>query len=128
MDNKDVSALDQVTKPVGFAIPTNDIRIEPRCRICRDEGIRNQVNELLKWHGVPIPMGGGKFHHVTYASILRYLEPLNADRDGNGRITYASLWVHAKRHVDVVWTSADLRAWIINELGKPTAEDGVPHT
>lgn len=116
MSEKDFGALDQVTKPVGFAIPTNDIRIEPRCRICRDEGIRNQVNDLLRWRRVPIPLGGGKFHRVTYAGILRDLEPFNEGKDAKDRITYASLWVHAKRHVDVVWTSADFHAWIIGEF------------
>jgi hypothetical protein len=33
---------------------------------------------------------------VTYADILRDLEPLNKGRDDNDRITYDSLWVHAK--------------------------------
>ena len=90
--------------------------------------MRTRVNELLKWRGVPIPLGRGKFHRVTYTNILRDLEPLNEGRDAKNRITYASLWVHAKRHVDVVWTSADFRAWIIGELGKPIEEDGVPDT
>ncbi len=40
---------------------------EPRCRICRDEVVRLQVDKLLDWVGVPIPLGPGKFHVVTYA-------------------------------------------------------------
>ena len=43
-------------------------------------------------------MGTNKFHVVTYADILRDLQPLNASRASNDRITYDSLRVHAKRH------------------------------
>ena len=50
-------------------------RREPRCRICRDETVRVLVNELLDWHGAPIILGRGKTHVVTYADILRDLEP-----------------------------------------------------
>ena len=34
------------------------------------------------------------------ADVLRDLEPLNEGRDKRDRITYDSLWVHAKRHYD----------------------------
>jgi len=45
---------------------------EPRCRVCRDRDVRRLVNHLLDWRGVPIPLGGGKMHQVSYAgsSIL----------------------------------------------------------
>ena len=92
--------------------------VEPRCRICRDETVCARVNELLKWRGVPIPLGRGKTHVVTYADILRDLEPLNEGRDTRERITYNCLWVHAKRHYDRVWTLADWRAWMAKELRK----------
>src|SRR6516165_1924876 len=76
-------------------------RKEPRCRICRDETVRVLVNELLDWHGTEIVLGGGKTHVVTYADILRELEPVNEALDKKKRITYESLWVHAKRHYDL---------------------------
>jgi hypothetical protein len=38
---------------------------------------------------------------VTYADILRDLEPLNGCRATKDRITYNSLWNHAKRHYDL---------------------------
>ena len=76
-------------------------RREPRCRICRDESVRVLVNELLDWQGAPIILGRGKTHRVTYADILRDLEPLNKSRDKRDRITYDSLWIHAKRHYDL---------------------------
>ena len=74
---------------------------EPRCRICRDPELRRLVNELLGWRGVPMAMGPGKNQAVTYASILRELEPVNEGRHRRGRITYDALWNHAKRHYDL---------------------------
>ena len=91
-------------------------RREPRCRICRDETVRVLVNQLLDWHGAPIILGRGKTHVVTYADILRDLEPLNEGRDDNDRITYDSLRVHAKRHYDVAATTAYWRARMHKEL------------
>ena len=75
-------------------------RREPRCRICREEAVRLEVNNLLDWHGVPVFQERGKSRRVTYAEILRDLEPLNEGRDKRDRITYDSLWVHAQRHYD----------------------------
>jgi hypothetical protein len=73
-------------------------RREPRCRICRDETLRILVNELLDWRGVPIILEGGKSRRITLTEILRDLAPLNEGRDNRHRISYDSLWVHAKRH------------------------------
>jgi hypothetical protein len=81
-------------------------RREPRCRICREEPLRVVVNKLLDWHRVPIIMGPGKTHLVTYADILRDLEPLTEGRDERHRITYDSLWIHAKRHYELAGTAA----------------------
>ena len=91
---------------------------EPRCRICRDESVRVLVNQLLDWRGTEIILGRGKTHVVTYADILRDLEPLNEGRDKRNRITYSSLWVHAKRHYDTAGKVAYLRAWMDRELRK----------
>ena len=63
------------------------------------------------WTGsAPIILGRGKTHVVTYADILRDLEPLNKGRDKRDRITYDSLWVHAKRHYDHAAITAYWRA------------------
>jgi hypothetical protein len=91
-------------------------RSEPRCRICRDETVRVLVNKLLDWHGAPIILGRGKTHVVTYADILRDLEPLNDGRDKRDRITYDSLWVHAKRHYDHAGVTAYWTARMHKEL------------
>jgi hypothetical protein len=75
---------------------------EPRCRICRDPDVRRLVNDLLGWRGVPaILEGRNKRRAITYTDIFSMLEPLNEGRDEKDRITYDSLWVHAKRHYDI---------------------------
>ena len=81
-------------------------RREPRCRICREEAVRILVNERLDWRGVSVIAEGGKAHRITLTEILRSLEPLNDGRDERHRITYDSLWVHAKRHYDLAGTAA----------------------
>ena len=71
---------------------------------------------MLDWHGAPIILGRGKSHVVTYADIVRDLEPLNEGRDNRDRITYDSLWVHAKRHYDDAAITAYWRARMHKEL------------
>lgn len=78
--------------------------------------MRVRVNELLDWHGVPIILGRGKTHVVTYTDILRDLEPLNEGRDKKNRITYDSLWVHAKRHYDLAGIMAYWEAQLDKEM------------
>jgi hypothetical protein len=70
----------------------------------------------LDWHGAPIILGCGKTHVVTYSDILRDLEPLNEGRDKSDRITYDSLWVHAKRPYDLAGITAYWRARMHKEL------------
>lgn len=48
---------------------------KPRCRICRHEDLRAMVNQLLGWQGVPVRRQGRCSRRVTYADILRDLEP-----------------------------------------------------
>ena len=91
-------------------------RREPRCRICRDETVRVVVNELLDWRGVPIILGRGKTHLDHLREILRDLEPLNEGRDKRDRITYDSLWVHAKRHYDLAGIAAYWRTRMSKEF------------
>ena len=91
-------------------------RREPRCRICRDGTVRIFVNDLLDWRGVPIILGRGKIHRVTLTEILRTLEPLNEGRDKRDRITYDSLWMHAKRHYDDAAVTAYWRARMHKQL------------
>ena len=91
-------------------------RRESRCRICRDPDIRNLADELLVWRGVPSILGRGKTHRITNAEILRDLAPFNEGRDTKDRITYDSLWVHAKRHYDLAGIAAYRRKRMSKEF------------
>jgi hypothetical protein len=93
-------------------------RIEPRCRVCRDPVMRHLVNQRLDWVRTPIIKHEGKSHTVTYADIFRALEPLNKTRDERERVSYDSLWVHARRHHDVAAVGAYLMAKMLKELVK----------
>ena len=98
---------------------------EPSCRMCRDEALRILVNELLDWRGVPLATKGGQIHRVTYADILRTLEPLNEGRDQRYRITYDSIWIHAKRHYDVAAVVTYWGARLVKEMTNALAGRGV---
>ena len=89
------------------------------------ESVRIQVNQLLDWRGVPVASGRGKSHKVTYADILRDLEPLNEGRDKGDRITHDSLWIHAKRHHDLAGVAAYWSTRMHKELRKASGDDGV---
>jgi hypothetical protein len=107
-----MSTMTRTTAPVRADFE----RREPRCRICRDESVRIRVNELLDWRGVPIFLARGKFHRITYAEILRDLAPINEGRDKKDRITYDSLWVHAKRHYSLAGQVTYRRARMAKEF------------
>ena len=53
---------------------------------------------------------------ITYADILPDLEPLNEGREKRDRITYDSLWIHAKRHYDMAGTAAYWRTRMSREF------------
>jgi hypothetical protein len=62
---------------------------------------------------------------VSYAGdILRDLEPLNEGRDKRDRITYDSLWVHAKRHYDRAGIAAYWTARMDKELKNALGDKG----
>jgi hypothetical protein len=89
---------------------------EPRCRVCRDPAVRRLVNDLLDWHGIPIiSVGGNRTRRVTYADILG---PVNEGREERDRISYSSLWIHAKRHYDTAAMADYWERWFYRELGK----------
>ena len=96
---------------------------EPRCRICRDSHVRRLVNDLLDLRGAPaIVVGGNKGRRITYTDILGWLELLDEGRDKGVRITYDSLWVHAKRHHDIDGVVAHWAARMPRELRKALRE------
>ena len=116
-----MSTMTRAAEPVR----TDFERREPRCRICRDEAVRILVNELLDWRGAPVILGRGTTHLVTYADILRELEPLNEGRDKRHRISYESLWIHFQRHYGLAGRVAYWRTRMDKELRKPWGDNGV---
>ena len=71
-----------------LATRINGLPLEPRCRVCRNDEVRQKVNDLLS---------GG----ASYAMILRTLEQDNAKLDKRDRVTIDSIRHHTKRHFPV---------------------------
>ena len=68
--------------------PHNGFRLEPRCRVCRNDGMRRKVNQML---AIAAP----------YAGIVRTLAADNAELDTRDRITLDSIRTHATKHFPV---------------------------
>jgi hypothetical protein len=71
---------------------THSVRLEPRCRVCRNDSVREQVNGLLA-------VGAG------YAHIVRTLAVVNAELDERDRVTVDSVRRHTIRHFPVQQTA-----------------------
>ncbi|WP_319436184.1 hypothetical protein [Mycobacterium sp. RTGN5] len=106
-------------------VRTDLLRREPRCRICREESLRIEVNAMLDWRGVPTFEKGGKSHRVTYAEIFRDLEPLNEGRDKKDLITYSALWNHARLHYNLAGVASYLSAQLDKKLRKGLSRKAV---
>ena len=77
------------TAPFNELAPRiNGLPLEPRCRVCRNDEVRQKVNDLLS---------GG----ASYAMVLRTLEQDNAKLDQRDRVTIDSIRHHTKRHFPV---------------------------
>lgn len=68
-------------------------RPETRCRVCNTPNMSEAVNRMLA-------------HAMTYKDILRALEPFNDTRPDDEKITYNSIWTHAKRHFPIEETAS----------------------
>ncbi len=66
----------------------NGFHLEPRCRVCRNDGLRRKVNDLLATG-------------ASYAHIVRALGEDNAKLDRCDRITVDSVRNHCARHFPV---------------------------
>ena len=71
-----------------LATRINGLPLEPRCRVCRNDEVRQKVNDLLS-------------SGASYAMILRTLEQDNAKLDQRDRVTIDSIRHHTKRHFPV---------------------------
>lgn len=66
----------------------NGFHPEPRCRVCRNDTVREKVNDgLVNGH--------------SYAMIVRALEEDNSQLDANDRVSVDSVRRHCRRHFPV---------------------------
>jgi hypothetical protein len=73
---------------IDLPVLLHDVRIEPRCRVCRNDVLRRKVNDLLATG-------------ASYAMVLRALEGQNDKLDKRDRITIDSIRNHTARHFPV---------------------------
>lgn len=79
--------VDEIMDSMELA-PHNGFHLEPRCRICRSDGMRRKVNDLLATG-------------TSYAMILRAVEKDNTKLDKRDRVTVDSIRRHTSRHFPV---------------------------
>jgi hypothetical protein len=80
--------VDDATTPTGTVSDINVFRLEPRCRVCRNDHVRKTVNDLLATGS-------------SYASIVRALKADGNDVDARDRVTVDSVRNHCQRHFPV---------------------------
>jgi hypothetical protein len=68
--------------------PPDHFHLEPRCRVCRNDGVRRKVNDLLATG-------------ASYAMVVRTLDDDNATLDKCDRVTIDSVRNHCVRHFPV---------------------------
>lgn len=83
-----LAVVAEETARVTDAIPANGFHLEPRCRVCRNDRLREKVNHLLA-------------RGASYAYIVRALEGDNAQLDQRDRVTIDSVRNHSSRHFAV---------------------------
>ena len=75
-------------EPAEVAPVANGFHREPRCRVCRNDAVREKVNGLLA-------------RGASYAQVVRALAADNAELDKCDRVTVDSIRTHCRRHFPV---------------------------
>jgi hypothetical protein len=78
-------ADDSATSSDEVGRSVNGFHFEPRCRVCRNETVRQKVNDLLA-------------NGCGYAMIVRALGDENSKLDARDRVTVNSIGNHCARH------------------------------
>ncbi|QGJ94946.1 helix-turn-helix DNA binding domain protein [Gordonia phage Stormageddon] len=86
-------------------------RPETRCRVCNSDSAA-AVNKMLA-------------HAFTYTDILRTLEPVNNVLPDDLKITYSSIWNHAKRHFPIEETANAVYRRIVEKRAEEMEVDFV---
>jgi hypothetical protein len=108
-----MSLVELVGAVVDELPPSIDgFHIEPRCRVCRNDGVRKKVNDLL---------ASGS----SYAMILRALEDANATLDKGDRVTIDSIRNHTARHFPVQHVARATYRDILERRAKENSVDFV---
>lgn len=108
-------ATDSLGETFGsIALPAllKEMRIEPRCRICRNDYVRKKVNEMLA-------VG------TSYAMILRAVKEDNAKLEKPDRITIDSIRNHTQRHFPVQNVAKATYRAILEQRAKENGVDFV---
>ena len=77
-----------IVEPGQLVLPANGFHLEPRCRICRNDAVREKVNGLVT-------------SGSSYAMVLRALEDENLRLDKRDRVTIDSIRDHPTRRFPV---------------------------
>jgi hypothetical protein len=103
-------AVDESVAAMGSDPGINGFHLEPRCRICRNDQVRTQVNDLLATG-------------ASYAMVLRALGDDNAKLEQRVRVTIDSIRNHANRHFPVQQVARATYREILERRAKENSVD-----
>ena len=114
-----MTVLDTVADSLGETVDSielpallHEMRIEPRCRICRNDHLRKKVNDMLATG-------------LSYAMILRALQKDNDQLDKRDRVTIDSVRNHCGRHFPVQNVARATYRRILEQRAQENAVDFV---
>ena len=82
------NSANEIIDTLPLAAYVENIHLEPRCRVCRNDDMRKKVNSLLA-------------NGLSYAGIVRAVEADNAALAPCDRVTIDSVRNHTRRHFPV---------------------------
>ena len=99
-------------EPAEVAPVVSGFHPEPRCRVCRNDAVREKVNDLLA-------------RGVSYAATVRALGDENGRLDERDRVTVDSVRNHAARHFPVQNAAKAVYREILERRARENAVDFV---
>ncbi len=99
-------------EPMDFIPDLNGFHLEPRCRVCCNDQMRRQVNDMLACG-------------LSYAMILRALDEHNAALNEQDRVTIDSIRNHTARHFPVQHVAKATYREILERRAKENGADFV---
>jgi hypothetical protein len=102
--------VDEPVESMELALGINGFHLEPRCRVCRNDQVRTQVNDLLATG-------------ASYALVLRALGDDNAKLEQRVRVTIDSIRNHTARHFPVQQVARATYREILERRAKENSVD-----